>query len=338
MPADGERRPFVVHNLPPLKPRLLDLVRTAIRTRHFSPRTEQAYVAWIKRFILFHGKRHPREMGVKEINAFLSHLAVARKVAAATQSQALSALLFLYREVLELEVPWLGDLVRATKPKRLPVVLSRSEVRALLAALDGPRRLMASLLYGSGLRLGECIALRVQDLDLERRTITVRDGKGHTDRTTVLPSTLVDPLAEHLAALHARFVTERARNLPGAHLPEPLARQHPGGSTEWPWQWVFPAQGLARDRTTLAPVRLHLHASILQRAVSQAARRAGILRRVSCHTLRHCFATHLLEAGHDIRTIQELLGHRDVATTMIYTHVQTRARGGPCVESPADRL
>ena len=322
---------------PPERPRrLLDQVRDAVRVRHYSYRTEQAYVAWIKRFILFHGKRHPAEMGPAEVSAFLSALATERGVSASTQNQALAALLFLYREVLGIEVGWLDDLVRAKRPQRLPVVLDRAEVEALLSQLRGVPHLMATVLYGSGLRLMECHRLRIKDLDFSRRELLVREGKGGKDRVTMLPATVVDPLREHLrrvAELHAR---DLAAGCGRVLLPGALARKYPNADRELGWQWVFPASRLFVDPLSGERRRHHLHESVLQRAIHTAARAARLTKPVGPHTLRHCFATHLLEAGYDIRTVQELLGHRDVSTTMIYTHVLNR--GGRAVESPADRL
>jgi len=318
------------------KLKLLDQVREAIRARHYSYRTEQTYVDWIKRFILFHGKRHPREMGAGEINTYLSHLAVQGHVAAATQNQALAALLFLYREVLKLEVPRMEGIVRAKKPLRLPVVLSKDEVRRLLAAIPGRKRLIASLLYGSGLRLNECLELRVKDVDLGRGEITVRSGKGGKDRRTMLPRSLVPALREHLAALKLWLKADEAtRGKPvGVSLPDALDRKYPNAPTEWAWQYLFPAPKPSRDPRTGVIKRHHLHERVLQGAMGRAVKEAGIAKHVTCHTLRHSFATHLLEGGHDIRTVQELLGHRDVSTTMIYTHVLNR--GGLGVASPLD--
>ncbi|HVS12579.1 MAG TPA: integron integrase [Thermoanaerobaculia bacterium] len=317
-------------------PRLLDRVRSAIRLRHLSPATEKAYVAWIRRFILHHGKRHPADMGAPEVTSFLSSLATQRQVSASTQNQALSALLFLYRHVLELDLPWLDQVVRARRPQRLPVVLTRSEVLSLLAQLQGTTWLMASLLYGSGLRLMECARLRVKDLDLERREITVREGKGRKDRRTMLPAPLLEPLRSHLSEVRRLHRADLAQGAGSVALPQALARKLPGAPWEWPWQWVFPATRQYRDRESGQRRRHHLHESVLQRAVKRAARHAALAKRVTCHTLRHSFATHLLDAGSDIRTIQELLGHRDVSTTMIYTHVLNR--GALAVRSPLDSL
>jgi len=318
-------------------PRLLDRVREILRARHYSYRTEQAYVGWIRRFILFNGKRHPREMGDVEINAFLSHLATEGRVAAATQNQALAALLFLYQEVLDLRVPWLECLVRARKPERLPVVLSRDEVRRLLACVQGTPNLVCRLLYGTGMRLMEGLELRVKDLDFSRNEILVRGGKGDKDRHTILPSSLRGPLEEHLAGVRAQHETDLAAGAGSVRLPGALARKYPSAPREWPWQWVFPARRISRDEATETLVRHHLHESAVQKAVRAAAAQARLTKPVGCHTLRHSFATHLLEDGYDIRTIQELLGHSDVSTTMIYTHVLNRA-GGRGVRSPVDGL
>lgn len=320
---------------PALPPRrLLDQVHDAIRARHYSRRTERAYAGWIRRFVLFHGKRHPEEMGEPEVTAFLSHLATRRRVSASTQNQALSALLFLYRVVLRRELAWLDDLVRAKRPARVPTVLSRSEVAALLAELDGTVRLVASLLYGAGLRLLEAMRLRVKDVDFERNEITVRDGKGRKDRVTLLPAAAREPLRRHLEQVRRQYERDAARGRNCVALPDALARKYPGAAGEWGWQWVFPATSHYRDRETGQLRRHHLHESVIQRAVKEAARRARLAKPATCHTLRHSFATHLLEAGYDIRTIQELLGHADVSTTMIYTHVLNR--GGRGVRSPLD--
>jgi integron integrase len=303
------------------EPKLLDRVREAIRTRHYSPRTERTYVGWIRRFILFHGKRHPRDMGESEVVAFLSSLATTGGVSASTQNQALSALVFLYSEVLGERLDWLDGIVRAKRPVRIPVVLSRDEVRALLSQLEGTVWLMASLMYGSGLRLLECVELRVKDVDLDLREIRVRDGKGRKDRVTMLASTLVDPLKGQLTRVRALHDRDLADGCGWVALPDALARKYPNAGREWGWQWMSPATRHYVDRYTGQRRRHHLHESVPQRLVRAAVVRAGLTKPASCHTLRHSFATHLLETGHDIRTIQELLGHRDVSTTMIYTHV-----------------
>jgi integron integrase len=318
------------------KPKLLDRVRRAIRMRHYSYRTEETYVAWIRRFILFHGKRHPAELGKVEIEAFLSSLATQGQVSASTQNQALSALLFLYREVLEQEFPWLTEVVRAKRPRRLPVVLSRDEVRKILAILSGRHWLMVMLLYGAGLRLVECLSLRIKDIDLTRGEIIVGDGKGQKDRHTMLPVALKEGLRAHIEERRVQYAKWRQCGVAAVHLPDALARKYLSAPTEWGWQWVFPASDLCTHPRTGKLARFHLHESVLQRALKEAVRRAGIRKPVGCHTFRHCFATHLLEDGYDIRTVQELLGHADVRTTMIYTHVLNR--GGKGVLSPADRL
>ena len=320
----------------PQQPRLLDRVRAALRARHFSRRTEEAYVAWIRRYIFFHAKRHPAEMGAPEVTRFLTSLAVEGHVAASTQNQALSALLFLYREVLEVGLPWLDGIVRARRPERLPVVLTRDEVRAVLQRLDGAARLMACLLYGAGLRVLECCRLRVQDVDFAANQIIVRGGKGDKDRVTMLPAVTKVDLAAHLQAVRAQHEDDVAARAGWVELPTALARKYPNAGREWAWQWVFPATRIYRDRVSGQLRRHHLHESALQRAVKRAVRKAGMAKRASPHTLRHSFATHLLEDGHDIRTVQELLGHRDVSTTMIYTHVLNR--GPAAVRSPADRM
>jgi integron integrase len=316
--------------------RLLDQVRDAVRVRHYSYRTEQAYVGWVRRFILFHGKRHPAEMGATEVGAFLNALATQREVSASTQNQALAALLFLYREVVRVEVGWLDDLVRAKRPQRLPVVLGQPEVEALLVRLEGVPWLMAMLLYGSGVRLMECHRLRVKDLDFSRCELTVREAKGGRDRVTMLASRVVEPLRAHLRSVAAQHTRDLAAGHGRVLLPAALGRKYPAADREWGWQWVFPASRLSIDPRSGERRRHHLHESVLQRAIHGAARAAGLTGPIGPHTLRHCFATHLLEAGYDIRTVQELLGHRDVSTTMIYTHVLNR--GGRAVQSPADRL
>ena len=316
-------------------PRLLDQVRAACRVRHYSLRTERAYTGWIRRFILANGKRHPREMGGTEVAAFLTDLATRGRVAASTQNQALSALLFLYRAVLEVQLPWLDDVIRAKRPRRVPVVLSRDEVQRVLGALDGVHWLMAGLLYGSGLRLMECLRLRVKDVDFARNEITVREGKGRKDRRVPLPGTLREALERQIARARLLHETDLAAGHGEARLPYALARKYPNAGREWGWQFVFPSQQVSRDPLDGVLRRHHLDEAGLQRAIKRAVHVAGISKPATCHTLRHSFATHLLEAGHDIRTIQELLGHKDVATTQIYTHVLNR--GGRGVLSPLDR-
>ena len=316
-------------------PMLLDQVRQRLRVKHYSMRTEQAYVGWIRRFILANGKRHPRDMGEREVEAFLTLLATKGNVAAGTQNQALSALLFLYREVLKLELPWMENVVRAKRPRRIPVVLSREEVTRLLSALDGQLWLMAALLYGTGMRLMECIRLRVKDVDFGRGEIVVRDGKGGKDRRVPLPLRLREPLQaaiERACLLHASDLVD---GLGEVWLPHALARKYPNAARETGWQYVFPSPQRSVDPRSGKMRRHHVDDSVLQRAVRAARKLAMIDKPATCHTLRHSFATHLLEAGHDIRTVQELLGHKDVATTQIYTHVL--GRGAGAVLSPLDR-
>ncbi|MGH7587581.1 MAG: integron integrase [Gemmatimonadota bacterium] len=319
----------------PKSPRLIDQVRAAIRVHGYSRRTEKAYVGWIRRYVRFHRMRHPTQLGEAEVSAFLSHLAVERKVSASTQNQALSAILFLYRKVLKIELGWLDDLVHARRPARLPVVLTRSEVASILECLHGTPLLLASLLYGAGLRVLECTRLRVKDIDLDRREILVRDGKGRKDRVTLLPDSLHTPLQEHLERVRRQHQSDLSRGRGSVELPTALERKYPRAPWQWGWQWVFPATRFYRDPTTGRRRRHHLHESVLQKAVRMAVQAAGVSKPATCHTLRHSFATHLLENGYDIRTIQELLGHRDVRTTMIYTHVLNR--GGRGVRSPLDR-
>ncbi|MFZ0256024.1 MAG: integron integrase [Gammaproteobacteria bacterium] len=316
------------------QPRLLDQVRDAIRVRHYSIRTEQAYLGWIKRFVLFHGKRHPGEMGKAEISTFLTHLALTGKVAASTQNQALNAIMFLYREVLKQDVGWLDDVERARKPSRLPVVFTPEEARRVLTLLPKDKWLMTSLLYGSGLRLMECVRLRVKDLDFHYRQITVRDGKGYKERVTVLPEKLVEPLQAQLQTVGTVHQQDLKEGYGVVYLPYALERKYPNANREFGWQYVFPASKRSIDPRSGVERRHHISETSLQQAVKNAIRRAGIIKPGSCHTFRHSFATHLLENGQDIRTIQELLGHKDVNTTMIYTHVL--ARGGRGVRSPLD--
>jgi integron integrase len=314
--------------------KLLDQVRDAIRLKHYSIRTEDAYADWVKRFILFHGKRHPAEMGVPEITAFLTHLAVHDQVASSTQNQALNALVFLYREVLGQELNGRLDLVRAKKPQRLPVVLTREEVQAILHQMPSDYQLMAKLLYGSGLRLLECLRLRVKDLDFARRELVVRDGKGMKDRVTVLPTPLVEPLQAHLVKVRQIHADDLANGYGAVYLPFALERKYPNANREWAWQYVFPAERRTPDPRSAEVRRHHVGETSLQKAVRDAVRAANLSKPATCHTFRHSFATHLLEAGYDVRTIQELLGHADVKTTMIYTHVLNR--GGLAVRSPLE--
>lgn len=306
-----------------------------MRRLGLSIRTEEAYVGWVRRFILANGKRHPRELGAREVEGFLTHLAMHGRVSASTQNQALSALLFLYREVLQIDLPWMENIRRAKKPERLPVVLSREEVAALLAEMNGVTWLMASLLYGAGLRLMECVRLRVQDVDFVRREITVRQGKGGKDRRTMLPAMIVDDLQGQLAEARRVHKRDLAAGFGAVWLPDALARKYPNAAREWAWQYVFPASSRSIDPRSGVERRHHLDETVLQRAVKQAVRRARIDKPATCHTLRHSFATHLIEQGYDIRTVQELLGHKDVSTTQIYTHVLNRGERG--VLSPLDR-
>ncbi len=317
-------------------PRLLDRLREALRSRHYSPRTEQSYAMWVRRFVRFHGVRNPAEMAEREINAFLSHLAVKGNVSASTQNQALAALLFLYRHVVGREIGDLGGVIRARKPQRLPVVMTREEVKAVLANLAGDKWIMASLMYGAGLRLSECLELRVQDIDFARNEILVRDAKGAKDRVTMLPETVKDPLRDHLRKVRAVHEKDVAEGWGRVHPPDALGRKYPNAAVEWRWQWAFPQERRWRNPQTKEQGRHHMHGSLVQRAVREAVMRAGLTKRATCHTFRHSFATHLLEGGYDIRTVQELLGHSDVKTTMIYTHVLNRGPSG--VRSPADTL
>jgi len=313
---------------------ILEQVRDCIRTRHLSFRTEKTYLYWIRRFLWFHELKDPRSLGADEIGAFLTSLAVNNKVAASTQNQALAAVLFLYRGVLGLELPWLADVIRAKRPMRLPVVLSRAEVKSVLARLNGTIWLVASMLYGTGMRINECLQLRIKDVDLNRCEIVIRHAKGQKDRLTVLPESLVPHLREHLAKVWNLHEADRAAGKPGVSLPFALLKKYPRAPTAWPWQWLFPAKTFCRDPYSGEYCRFHLHPQNIQRAVRNAIYAAGIEKPASCHTFRHCFATHLLEDGYDIRTVQELLGHSDVKTTMIYTHVLNR--GGRGVRSPLD--
>lgn len=317
------------------RPGLLEVARQSIRTKHYSIRTEEVYLGWMRRFIRFHNMRHPRDMGADEVQRFLSHLAIDGDVAASTQNQALSAILYLYKEVLGIDLPWLSEVTRAKKPKKLPVVLTRDEVsRLLLQADGGDMGLVIRLLYGTGMRLLEACRLRVKDVDLSRREIIVRDGKGAKDRVTMLPESLRQPIIEQIERTTEWFARDRAEGLDGVYLPHALARKYPEAPFELGWQYVFPAERASTDPRSGAKRRHHVDEKRVQRAVKQAVSRTDIVKVVSPHTLRHSFATHLLESGYDIRTVQELLGHEDVATTQIYTHVLNR--GGLAVRSPLD--
>jgi len=317
-------------------PRLLQQLRIHLRTRHYSIRTEAAYVDWARRFILHHGKRHPGDMGAVEVGAFLSHLAVERNVAASTQNQAKSALLYLYKNVLGVDLPWLDEVVQARAPKRLPVVLTQREVRDLLAELNGPMWLMVSLLYGTGMRLLECLRLRVKDIDFDRREIIVREGKGNKDRVTVLPENLIGPLRDQLARTRQLHNKDIEAGFGDVYLPSALAVKYPRAGRAWGWQYVFPSAARGIDPRSGIERRHHVFPESVQRAVREAARRIDAAKPVTPHVLRHSFATHMLQAGYDIRTVQELLGHSDVSTTMIYTHVLNK--GGRGVLSPLDAL
>ncbi len=316
------------------QPKLMDKLRQQLQARHYSKSTEHTYCLWVKRYIYFHNVKHPAEMAEPEINAFLTHLAVKEKVSASTQNQALSALLFLYRHVLCREVGDLGEVIRARKPKRLPIVMTREEVKAVLTQLSGEKWLMASLMYGAGLRLIECLRLRVQDIDFARNEIMVRDGKGAKDRITMLPESLKDPLRQHLKKVKTIYERDLKDGWGQVPMPNALDRKYPNASREWRWQWIFPQGNRWKNPKTRVEGRHHVDESILLKKFKQAVQKAGLTKRATCHTLRHSFATHLLEAGYDIRTVQELLGHKDVRTTMIYTHVLNR--GGRGVKSPID--
>jgi integron integrase len=317
-------------------PKLLDQMRARIRAKHYSIRTESAYVDWARRFILFHHKRHPREMSAPEVEAFLTHLAVERNVSASTQNQAKAAVLFLYKEVLQMDLPWLSEVTAAHVSKRLPVVLTPREVRALLHELNGTMWLIASLLYGTGMRVMEGLRLRVKDIEFERREIIIREGKGNKDRVTMLPENLIPPLRDQLEKARQLHNKDLAACFGEVYLPNALAVKYPKAGVSWGWQYVFPSPVLSTDPRTGLQRRHHLYEQSVQRAVKDAARRAGIVKPCTPHVLRHSFATHLLQSGYDIRTVQELLGHSDVRTTMIYTHVLNR--GGKGVLSPLDQL
>lgn len=325
-----------MENTPEVKPapKLFPLIVERLRVKHYSKRTEEAYIQWIKRYILHHGKRHPRDMGVAEVEDFLTHLAVTRNVSASTQNQAKSALLFLYKEVLEMELPWLDNVTQAKTPKRMPVVLNKPEVQTLLNRLDGTMWLIGSLLYGSGLRVMECLRLRVKDIDFVKREILVREGKGFKDRVTVLPAALVEPLKQHLIKVKALHEEDLAAGFGEVYMPMALAKKYPNAGLEWSWQYVFPSIKRSIDPLSNTIRRHHADEKTVQRAVKKAAKAGNIAKLATPHTLRHSFATHLLEGGHDIRTVQELLGHADVSTTMIYTHVLNK--GGLGVASPLD--
>ena len=323
-------------NTPPVpSPKLLDQVRDRIRVKHYSIRTETQYVQWVRRFILFNDKKHPKDMGAPEVEAFLTHLAVVGNVAAATQNQALSALLFLYREVLEIDLPWLDNVTRAKRPQRMPVVLTREETHAVLDRMSGAYGLMARLLYGTGMRLMECVRLRVKDVDFARREILIRDGKGAKDRVTMLPDSVVPSLQAHLQQRRVLFDDDCQVGKADVYMPDALSRKYPNSPTEWGWQYIFPSGSYSIDPRSGAERRHHLDEKLLQRAMKRAVQASGLAKPATPHTLRHSFATHLLEGGYDIRTVQELLGHKDVATTMIYTHVLNK--GGRGVVSPLDR-
>jgi integron integrase len=315
--------------------RLLDLIRDRLRVKRYSIRTERAYLGWIDRFMLAYPERHPRELGAAEVEQFLTLLATRGNVAASTQSQALSAILFLYRDVLGVDLPWLENVTRAKVPRRLPVVLSRDEVRSLLNHLDGREWLMASLLYGTGMRLMECVRLRIKDVDFARHEIVIRNGKGAKDRVTMVPRSVADALARQIERARAEHAGDLRGGFGETFLPDALARKYPNAAREVGWQYVFPAAKRSRDPRTGVERRHHVDEQVLQRAVKAALGQSGIVKLASCHTLRHSFATHLLESGYDIRTVQELLGHSDVTTTQIYTHVLNRGAGG--VLSPLDR-
>ena len=315
--------------------RLFDQLRHQIRLRHYSYRTEQCYVGWVQRYIHYHGLKHPSGLGAADVERFLTHLAVDRKVAASTQAQALSSVLFLYKQVLNVDLPWLDNVVRASRPRRLPVVLTQAEARAVIAQLQGTAWLIVSLLYGSGLRVLEALRLRVKDLEFSVQQIIVRSGKGSKDRVSVMPSSLIDPLRIHLQRVREQHEVAMKGGYGGVEMPYALARKYPAAETSWAWQYVFPAEHPSLDRRSGIRRRQPIFERRVQRAVRTAAFRAGIMKPVSPHTFRHSFATHLLEAGYDIRTVQELLGHKDVTTTQIYTHVMQK--GANAVRSPLDR-
>lgn len=327
---------MTVPQTPSQPPKLLDQVISRLRVKHYSLRTEKSYVDWIKRYILFYDKKHPKDMGASEVEAFLSHLAVERNVSSSTQNQAKSALLFLYKEVLEINLPWLDNVTQAKVPKRMPVVMTRHEVQAVLTRLDGTVWLIASLLYGSGLRIMECLRLRVKDVDLVRREILVREGKGFKDRVTMLPASLIEPLKTHLEKVKNLHEQDLADGYGEVFMPMALDKKYPRAGKEWGWQYVFPSRNLSTDPRSGVVRRHHADEKAIQRQMKKAVALAGIVKPATPHTFRHSFATHLLEGGYDIRTVQELLGHSDVSTTMIYTHVLNK--GGRGVTSPLDHL
>ena len=334
-PAIGQVAALQATSVQAPAPRLLDRVRGVLGARHYSPRTEESYLAWIRRFIIFHGRRHPDELGEPEITSFLSALATERHVSASTQNQALAALLFLYQKVLNREIAWLAGVVHAKRPERLPVVLSRGQIAAVLSKMEGVEQLCASLIYGAGLRLLEALEMRIKEVDFAGQQLIVRDGKGRKDRVTLLPASLQAALRAHLDKVCNQHQSDLRTGAGFVQLPDALRIKYPSAPREWPWQWVFPATRHYVDRATGERRRHHLHETVIQRAVRRAALAAGIPKPVSPHALRHSFATHLLESGSDIRTIQQLLGHKDVSTTMIYTHVLRRGPLG--VQSPLDR-
>lgn len=322
--------------IPSQGPRLLDSVREVLRVHHYSISTEHSYVQWIKRFIYFHNKRHPKDMGGNEITAYLTYLAVEGNVSASTQNQALSALLFLYKRVLHLELPWMDDVIRAKPTRRLPVVLTRQEIKALLSQFDGTRWLIYSLIYGCGFRIMECLRLRVKDIDFHYKQIVIRDAKGGKDRVTLLPDSLFDVLRTHLARVKELHEQDLKAGFGCVYLPHALSKKYPSACKEWGWQYIFPSSTISTDPRSGIQRRHHIYKQTLQRNMKIAIRNAGIVKPASMHTLRHSFATHLLEDGYDIRTVQELLGHKDVKTTQIYTHVMGRGCNG--VKSPLERI
>jgi integron integrase len=318
------------------KPRLLDQVRQRIRTKHYSIRTEESYLNWIRKYIFYHNKRHPKEMGANEINEFLSSLAVKENVSASTQNQALCAIIFLYREILKIEIGEIKGIIWAKKPKRIPVVFTSKEIKEIFKHLAGPKWIMANLLYGSGLRILECLRLRIQDIDFGYKQITVRDAKGSQDRITMLPEIVISPLKEHLQKVKELHEEDLKNGYGTVYLPYAIERKYSKAIYEWNWQYFFPSKNLSIDPRSGRKQRHHIGEMVLSRAIKEAIRRAGITKRGSAHSLRHSFATHLLESGYDIRTVQELLGHKNVETTMIYTHVMNK--GGKGVKSPADNI